>query len=396
MRVGVGAGAGEALGVEGTRRAPGAAAQGRYGGGGDIGGGMAEDLKRITISSGTVARVMLTAIAVFALANLLWLGRDAIFAAILACLVGLYLSFWVDLLVERVGLKRGLAAPLVLLVSIAVLVGLFVLLWPTLKEQLGTVREQLPRALERVSRWARGVFSSMGAEDVGQAQSVEDQLRQRLRQEAGGIIGGALPLLNTLVGGIFGVFVIVASGLFLAVDPDLYRRGFVRLLPRAHRPRVNAALGEMAHALRGWMVGTGISMTIIGVGTTLGLWALGIPGFVALGVIAGLLQFIPNIGPLLSAVPAVALALMAEPSKVIWVLLLYAGIQLVETNAITPLIMKKIIDVPPALSLLFQALMAIVFGFFGLLLAVPILAAIIVLVDRLYDAEEMSEKRATG
>jgi predicted PurR-regulated permease PerM len=162
----------------------------------------------------------------------------------------------------------------------------------------------------------------------------------------------------------------------------------VRLLPRNQRARVNGALGELAHTLRWWMVGTGLSMTIIAVATTLALWAIGLPGFVALGVIAGLLQFIPNIGPLLSAVPAVALALVVEPSKVVWVIVLYAAIQAIETNVITPLVMKRVIDVPPALSLLFQALMAIVFGFLGLLLAVPILAAVIVLVDKLYDPPE--------
>ena len=349
---------------------------------------MSEDTRRITIASGTVVRVMLAAIGVIAVANLLWLGRDALFVALLACLVGLYLSFWVDLLVDRVGLRRGIAAPLVLLLSVALLVGLFALLWPTLKDQLSTVREQLPRALERVSDWARGVFSSMGAEGVTPSVDVEQQLQQRLRQEAGGIVGGALPLLNTLVGALFGIFVVLAAGLFLAVDPDLYRRGFVRLLPRSHRARVNGALGELAHTLRWWMVGTGLSMTIIALATTLALWAIGLPGFVALGVIAGLLQFIPNIGPLLSAVPAVALALVVEPSKVVWVIVLYATIQAVETNLITPLVMKRVIDVPPALSLLFQSLMAIVFGFLGLLLAVPILAAVIVLVDRLYDPPE--------
>ena len=192
----------------------------------------------------------------------------------------------------------------------------------------------------------------------------------------------------------FGLFVVVAAGLFLAVDPDLYRRGFVRLLPRPHRERVNGALGEMAHTLRWWMVGTGISMSIIAVATTLALWAIGLPGFVALGVIAGLLQFIPNVGPLLSAVPAVGLALVVEPSKVVWVIVLYAAIQAIETNAITPLVMKRVIEVPPALALLFQSLMAIVFGFLGLLLAVPILAAVIVLVDRLYDPPEGTPRPA--
>ena len=261
------------------------------------------------------------------------------------------------------------------------------LLWPTLRDQLSTVREQLPVALDRVSDWARGLVASMGAGTAGPVPDVEEQLQSRLREELNSAVSGALPLFNTMMGGIFGLFVVIAAGTFMAADPVIYRNGFVRLLPRHVRPRVAEALRDVGHALRGWMVGTGISMTIIGTATTLALWAIQLPGFVALGVMAGLFQFIPTIGPVISAVPAIALALVVAPSKVLLVLALYALIQLVETNLLTPLIMKKQIDVPPALSLLFQAFMAIVFGFFGLLLAVPILAAVLVLVQRLYVEE---------
>ena len=351
---------------------------------------MADSGQRITIASGTVVRVVLVGVTVWALAHLLWLGRDAVFAAMLASLVALFLSFWVDLLVDRLGMRRGLAAPLVLLVSIAIFVGLGALLWPTLQDQLSTIREQLPRAIDRVSDWARGVLASIGETSGTQpVPDVERQVELKLREEAADIIGGALPLINTVMGGLFGLFIVLAAGLFMAVDPEIYRRGFVRLMPARGRVRVAAVLGEVAHTLRWWMVGTGISMTIIAVATTLALWALGLPGFVALGVIAGLLQFIPTIGPVLSAIPAVALALVLEPSKVIWVIVIYAVIQAVETNLLTPLVMKRAVHVPPALSILFQALMAIVFGFFGLLLAVPILAATLVLVDRLYVDDEV-------
>ncbi|HUF13965.1 MAG TPA: AI-2E family transporter [Longimicrobiales bacterium] len=358
---------------------------------------MADSARRITIESATVARVVLVGVAVWALAHLLWLGRDAIFVAMLAGLVALFLSFWSDLLVDRVGMHRGIAAVLVLLVSIALFAGLAWLLWPTLQDQFSTVRAQLPRALERVSDWARGVFTALGGEGGPPMPDVEQQVQMRLREEAGTIIGGALPLLNTVIGGVFGVFVVLAAGLFMAVDPQVYRNGLVRLVPPRGRARVGAALGELGHTMRWWMVGTGISMLIIAVATTLALWAIRLPGFVALGVIAGLLQFIPTIGPFLSAIPAVALALVIAPSKVVWVILIYVGIQAVESNFLTPLIMKKAVHVPPGLSIVFQALMAIVFGFLGLLLAVPILAATLVLVERLYvENDEAPDGEATA
>ena len=350
----------------------------------------------MTISSGTVARVAIVAIAAWALANLLWLGRDAIFLAIFGCLVALFLSFFTDLLVDRARMKRGLAAPLVLLVSTLLLVGLAWALWPTLQDQMATVRQQLPRALDRVSDWVRGIVGSIGGSGEAQVSTVERQVRERLGEEAAGIVGGALPLLNTVMGAVFGVFVVVAAGLFMAIDPAVYRRGLVQLLPAASRKRVSDTLGDLGHTLRWWMVGTAISMAIIGIATTLALWAIRLPGFVALGVIAGLLQFIPMIGPLLSAIPAVAIALVLEPSKVVWVIVVYAGIQAVESNFLTPFVMKKAIHLPPALTILFQSLMGIVFGFLGLLLAVPILAATLVLVNRLYVEEADAEAEARG
>lgn len=352
--------------------------------------------RSMTISSGTVARVAIVAIAAWALANLLWLGRDAIFLAIFGCLVALFLSFFTDLLVDRAGMRRGLAAPLVLLVSTLLLAGLAWALWPTLQDQMATVREQLPRALDRVSDWVRGIVGSIGGSGEAQVSTVERQVRERLGQEAAGIVGGALPLLNTVMGAVFGVFVVVAAGLFMAIDPALYRRGLVHLLPAAARKRVADTLGDLGHTMRWWMVGTAISMAIIGIATTLALWAIRLPGFVALGVIAGLLQFIPMIGPLLSAIPAIAIALVLAPSKVIWVILVYAGIQAVESNFLTPMVMKKAVHLPPALTILFQSLMGIVFGFLGLLLAVPILAATLVLVNRLYVEEADAEAEARG
>jgi predicted PurR-regulated permease PerM len=209
-------------------------------------------------------------------------------------------------------------------------------------------------------------------------------LRQRLGSELVSLVSGALPLVSTVAGVFIGLVTLLFAGIYLAVEPSRYVEGLVRLLPRSSRPRVCAALEEVGTTLRHWMVGAVIGMSLIGVMSGVGVWLLGVPAPYALGLLAGLLEFIPIYGPLLSAVPAILLALTVSVSKALWVVVLYFAIQHVESSLIQPLIMRRALDLPPALMILFQALMALLFGFLGLLLAVPFLSAVIVLVRRLY------------
>jgi predicted PurR-regulated permease PerM len=127
-----------------------------------------------------------------------------------------------------------------------------------------------------------------------------------------------------------------------------------------------------------------MSMVVIFGASTLGLTLLGVPAPVALGLIAGILVFIPFIGPILSAIPAMTLAFTVSPILAVWVALLYTGIQLLESNFLTPLVMREAVDLEPAVTILFQIAMGVLFGFLGLFLAVPLLAASQVLVRRLY------------
>lgn len=341
-----------------------------------------------------VAKATLVIILIWALANLLWLGREVLFVAYFGILVGVFLTFFVEKLADR-GVPRLLAAAGVWMLSLLLLTGLLGALWPLLQDQFSIIREQLPQALTRVSSWFeeqyRAVAGEMGAPD----SQIEEEVRLRFGQEAASMIAGALPLLNTVVGALTGVAVVLVSGLFIAVDPKLYRHGLERLFPPRSRSLIKRTFAELGHTLRWWMVGTFISMFIIAVMTTIGLWLLDIPVALALGLIAGLLQFIPMFGPILSAVPAVGIALIISPTAVLYVILLYIGIQLVESNFITPLVMKEAVQLPPALTILFQSLMAVIFGFLGLLLAVPILAAGIVLVRMLY-VERMERGSGTA
>lgn len=335
------------------------------------------------MTAGSVARATLVVIGLWALANVLWVGRDLVFVAFFAVLVAAFLSIFVDPL-HRIGVPRVVAAIAVLVTVVGVLAIVAALAWPTLQAQLAVIRLQLPEALMEAAAWIESQYQTI----VGRFGQPDDALRQqlqtRLTRELAEVVSGAVPLLNTVLGALAGLLIFLFAGLYLAVEPSTYVRGLALLVPPQGRARTRDVLHGVGRALRRWILGTVISMITIGALTTLGLSLLGLPAALALGVIAGLLEFIPILGPILSAVPAMALAITISPAQALWVGLLYLGIQQVESNVIHPLIMKGVVELPPALTILFQALMAILFGFIGLLLAVPTLAAVKTLTEMLY------------
>jgi predicted PurR-regulated permease PerM len=330
-----------------------------------------------------VAQATLVVIGIWALANLIWLARDVLFIAFFALLVASFLSIFVEPLQEK-GVSRALSAPGVLILLTVLFTGLFVLAWPTLSEQFDLIQAQLPPAMENVQRWFEGQVASVAGTLGEDEAEVQQQLRTRMRTEVSGLIGGAMPLLNTAVGAISGVFLVLIAGMFIAISPRTYMRGLIVLVPRSRRRRAGEVLPLAGTAMVQWMKGTALAMLFVGGIATVGLWLIGIPAALALGIIAGLLEFIPYIGPALSFIPAIVIALTISPEKALWVVGLYVVVQSLESSLITPLLMKQMVKLPPALTLLFQTMMAALFGFLGLLLAVPILATSKVLVEELY------------
>jgi predicted PurR-regulated permease PerM len=330
-----------------------------------------------------VAKATLIVIGIWALASLVWLARDVFFIAFFALLVASFLSIFVEPLHDR-GVKRVIAAPLVLLVLTLVMTGLFLLAWPTLRDQFLIIQEQLPPALDRAQRWLRAQAATVTGVVGADAGELEDELRTRMGSELSGMIGGALPLLNTAAGAISGFFLVVFAGLFIAISPRSYMHGLIVLFPRSQRRHMGEVLPLAGSAMMQWMKGTAMAMVMVGTMAAVGLWIIGVPAALALGVIAGLLEFIPYIGPALSFIPAIVVALAISPEKALWALGLYGVVQFTESNLITPLLMKQMVKLPPALTLLFQTMMGLLFGFLGLLLAVPILATGKTLVQELY------------
>lgn len=341
------------------------------------------------LAPASVARAVLIALGLVALALLLWAGRNVLFILFFGLLVAVFLSVFSDRLVGW-GVPRVAAVLLVLVALASLLVAFAVILWPTVREQLTTVGRDLPQVAEEVGRWFRAQYEGLTGQVGDAGEELEAEAREGLSAQMGVIVGGAIPIINTAIGAVAGVLVVLAVGIYTALNPGLYRRGAMRVVPPRYRDRVDLALDRTGNSLRRWMVGTLINMVVIGVTTAVGLWLLGVPAAMALAVIAGLLEFIPIIGPIIASVPAIGLALTVSPMTAVWVALFYIGIQQVESNVLTPVVMRGTVQLPPALTVLFQSLMAVIFGFLGLLLAVPILAVAMVMAKTLY-VEPMEE-----
>jgi predicted PurR-regulated permease PerM len=340
------------------------------------GGGHGIDLELI-------AKGGLLLIGLWALANGLWLARDVLFITFFALLVASFLSIFVEPLHRR-GISRSISAPLVLIAVLGLFVLFFVLSWPTLREQFGLIQQQLPPAIDRLQDWFDEQVVGLVGPVVGMEEGGEEELRSRITSEFGSLIGGTLPLLNTAIGALAGLGLVIVAGMFIAISPRTYRRGIIVLVPRSHRRRAGEVLPEAGESLVQWMKGTALAMAAVGTISAIGLSLIGVPAALALGLIAGILEFIPYIGPVLSFVPATIIALTISPEKALWVIGLYLLVQGLESNVLTPLLMKQMVELPPALTLLFQTMMATLFGFLGLLLAVPILATAKILVQELY------------
>ena len=210
----------------------------------------------------------------------------------------------------------------------------------------------------------------------------------RLKEKIGEKIGGAtrflFPFVSSTLAAFGGLLLITFLAIYIGAEPQLYRAGAMHLFPHKARKRADEVLAAMSVALRKWLVTQLIAMAVIGVVSTAALLILRVKAAVALGILAGLFEFIPTVGPIISAVPAVAMGFLDSPEKALTVALVYVGIQFLENHILIPLLMRGGVDIPPALTVVTQALMALVFGFIGLMVAVPLLAAVMVPVKMLY------------
>jgi predicted PurR-regulated permease PerM len=374
------------------------------------------------------------------LLQLLWFANSLFLVVFLGVLFGVAVGAAVDrverLRIGRFRIRRGVASALIVFGTLGALVGVGALMAPTLGEQFSVLRRQIPAAVDRAEEWInthRTGFAGMiltglagqpapaatpvahgptrgpntapnttpntaanqapntaanqapnTAPPSAAAPSAAANLKARLGTQLSGAAKFLFPFLSSAAAVAAGLVLIIFLAIYIGAEPQLYHDGLMHLFPHRARERGGQVLTEMAIVLRKWLVTQLIAMVAIGSVTTIVMLLLGVKAAFALGFIAGLLEFIPTVGPILSAIPALAMGFADSPEKAVSVLIAYWGIQFLENNLLIPFLMRGGMDLPPALTLVAQALMTLVFGFLGLMVAVPLTAAAMVPIKMLY------------
>ncbi len=330
------------------------------------------------ITAGALYRVALAILGTLLLAQLLWSARVLVLTAFLGILFGLSASRATDWVVARTKLHRNIAAASVVLGTVLLLIGILAWTGPTLVQQSEDLRTKLPEAITKLESWLQVKQPQLLETIAPPTEDGGSRLLAAMTTHAPALTDFAFGFLQSTLIVAAGVVLVIFMTLYIAANPGVYRRGTLLLVPPAHRERFGNLLSTLSNTLRTWFATQLIAMIVIGVATTLLLLVLDVRGALPLGVIAGIFEFVPNVGPLLAAIPAVLMGFVDSPQKALIVVVLYWGIQFLENNLLIPYLMSEQLDLPPALTLMAQVMMAYVFGFLGLFVAIPLLATVVV------------------
>jgi predicted PurR-regulated permease PerM len=326
-------------------------------------------LGRLLLTIGVLLAVGFVLVLVWRSARV-WL---AVFAGILLAVFLSTLSRWVSQITR---LPRGVALAIVLLAlaGSGALGGWLVA--PTVSDQFTELAQRLPKAIEHLQQHVAA---------IGGSKFLKMPASSELTSGAGKVVSNAATFFSLSADAVTTFFVIVFLGIYLAASPQVYLNGIVHLFPLSQRDRILELIDKVGVTLGHWLLGQMLSMVVVGTLIAAGLTLLGIPLGLALGVLAGLLNFVPIIGSLLSAVPAVLLAFLVSPLHPLYVVGLYLIVNAgIESHLLVPLIQRYAVNLPPGLAVLGLFLLGELFGFFGVLLAIPLTATLVVLVKTVY------------
>jgi predicted PurR-regulated permease PerM len=312
----------------------------------------------------------------------LWLAGDVL----LVVFAGLLLAVGIDGLANglsgRTRLRRGVSFFVVVALLLGLIAAAGALIVPQVMGQVGDLVELFVKAFES----ARTTIQRWGWPE--EVLSVEAIGQGGIMDTAGAVAGRLAGITVATLGAVGTVIVALTIALFAAWDPGLHRRGVLAVLPPSERGRWGEALARTGHALRWWFLGQLVSMALLAVTVSLGLWVIGVELWLSLGVLTGLLTFIPILGPLIAAVPILVVAFAEGAQTGLIVLAFYLVVQNVEGNVIVPMIQQQAVDLPPVLLISAQLVLGALFGLPGFILAAPLTVVAMVMVRRLH-VEEM-------
>jgi predicted PurR-regulated permease PerM len=388
----------------------------------------------LKIPTRDVVRILALIFGFYVAVRLLWIAHPVIFLFFLGVLFGLPIAQGADWLQKR-GIPRGFGVAIILTLFLGLLIGGSVGMAPILRSQSKELQQRLPEALDKIDAWlghrANGVLGILfnqesTGDDTGTVPGIAEtdsastdtlpvapidsatqktitrtnevvvggNLRREITRQFSGAQHSFLRMLTSTfaVTGAFLLVLFIAA--YIGLDPHLYHGGVLALVPERERDRAALTLARLATTLRRWLVTQLIAMVVIGGVTTVFLFAFHVKAALPLGILAGVSKFIPIVGSIFAAIPAIAMAFIDSPHKALVVAVGYIVIQFVENHVLVPVLMKRGVNLPPAMTLGIQALMALLFGFLGLLVAVPLLAAILTIVRTMNEKElrEISEE----
>ena len=306
----------------------------------------------------------------------IWFSRKVLlllFASLLIALILTSLTNYLRKLVPSLGHKSAFGLVLVLIAGL--LWGAGMLIFPPIAEQFKQLSEQLPQLASDFLK---------KAEQSSTYRSIEGILPDLKEMVPAGGGGHVSKVFSSTFEAISSFIFIAFTAIFLAVTPELYRKIFVKLFPPRLRDDASNTLDRGICVLKYWLLGQGVAMIVVGLAVGISLAIAGIPYAAALGLLAGLGEFIPIVGAILGGVPALLLAISQGSQTFLIILVVFLVVQLLEGNVLTPIVQRKAIDLPPVITLVALLLLGGAFGLLGMFVAAPLSALVLVLVEDLY------------
>jgi predicted PurR-regulated permease PerM len=322
--------------------------------------------RKVWVATGIVALTVVTLLLLTAIFNVLLM----VFFGIL---VAVYFHSLKHLIHRKTAIPEKGSLAISVFGSILILAGFFYLAGDRIAAQSDELAKEFPEMVRKVKEDVEGhpigskVMDQLTADDSG------DQLQAFAERFFSGTFG--------VVGD---VYILIILALFFTTAPSLYVNGAIKLIPKRSRERAREVFHKLGYTLGKWLKGMLVAMLFVALLTGIGLVVLDIRAALFLALIAGLLNFIPNFGPLIAAVPAVLIAMLAGPTVALMVFGLYVITQVLESTLVQPQLQKKLIHMPPALIIIAQLTMGVFSGALGLILATPLVAVIMVVVEELH------------
>lgn len=326
--------------------------------------------KKIWTAVGIVALVVVIIWLLKVIFNVLLL----IFAA---ALIAIYFVGLAGLIRKKIPISQGVSTAISIIGSLALLVGFFVLAGNSIAQQASELRETLPSAVENVksslssSAIGSRVLETLNSDDMSSKTS---KVVQTFFASTFGVLGD--------------IYVVIFLSIFFTVAPKSYKDGMIKLMPTSAKKKGESVLENLVTSLKRWLKGQIFAMLVVFILTSIGLVIIGVPMWLVLALIAGLLNFIPNFGPLIAMIPAVLVGYLQSPTTALVVAGLYLLVQALESNLITPQIQKKLLNIPFAMILITQLIMGVLTGGWGLVLATPLMVVMMVLLEDLYISKQ--------